>query len=112
MQKEDKYRELIRLQQESNLSVIEFCHNQGIAPATYYYWRKKLKQNECVKSQSGFIPLMVKENPSCLPVGNNNPIKPSAESLHFELTYPNGVVLRMKNDLDLMSLKALIHLQE
>ena len=57
MQKESRFLELISLQQDSGLTVREFCSNEGIAPATFYYWRKKLQNS---KGKKDFIPLIVK----------------------------------------------------
>lgn len=31
---------------------------------------------------------------------------------HFEIVYPNGITLRLKNDLDLSGLRALISLMD
>ena len=56
MQKESRFQELISLQEDSGLTVREFCSNEGIAPATFYYWRKKLKNS---KGKKDFIPLIV-----------------------------------------------------
>jgi len=52
-----KFARLIARQKESGLTVKSFCSNEGIAPSTFYYWRKKIRK------QSGgerFIPLVVK----------------------------------------------------
>ncbi len=117
MRKEEKYRELIRLQEDSGLTVKEFCQNQDIARATLYYWRKKFKRK--IKG-NGFIPLLVKptgnpalsrnsrsQRPHALPCGHVG-----ADRVIMELAYPNGVVVRLKEHLDLADLKTLIHLGE
>ena len=114
MQKESKFSELIRLQQDSGLTVKEFCSNEGIVPSTFYYWRKKLQGSN---GKNDFIPLIVK--PSLSPQGTRNisrrnyPPRQSAEDhVLLELVYPNGTLLRIKDDLDLAHLRALIHLYE
>lgn len=53
MQKESRFHELIRLQQDSGLTVREFCSNQGIVPSTFYYWKKKLQRST---GKNDFIP--------------------------------------------------------
>ena len=117
MRKEEKYRELILLQEDSGLTVKGFCQNQGIAPATYYYWRKKFKDE---RKGNGFVPLLIKPAGALAPTRNLG--NPGLQPMHpdhagsgpviMELAYPNGVVLRLKNTPGLSDLKALIHLGE
>jgi hypothetical protein len=114
MQKESKFSELIRLQQDSGLTVKEFCSNEGIVPSTFYYWRKKLQGNG---EKNDFIPLIVKPSLSSLGTrnakGRNYPPAQSAEDhVLLELVYPNGTLLRVKRDMDLIQLRALIHLYD
>ena len=113
MQKEDRYRELLAQQQESGLTIKEFCSNQGIAPATFHYWKKKLRKKPGRKE---FIPLVVKTGTSLGTTSNGN----NPHALHsglerkalFELVYPNGTLLRITSDLDLAHLRTLIHLYD
>ncbi len=114
MQKEDRYRELLAQQQESGLTIKEFCSNHGIALATFHYWKKKL----CSKKpgRKDFIPLVVKTGTSLGATGNGN----DPQALHsglerkalFEFVYPNGTLLRVTSDLDLAHLRTLIHLYD
>ncbi len=115
MQKDSRYHELIRLQQASGLTVRDFCSNEGIAYSTFYYWRKKLQGN---RGKSDFIPLVVKSPVATLSPGFSKSIgdpgfqpgQMTESELLLELVYPNGTVLRIKNDLDLAHLRALIQL--
>ena len=117
MSKESRFQELISLQQDSELTVREFCSNQGIAPATYYYWRKKLQNS---KGKKDFIPLIVKSSESSLTQGYNRdsnrrnyqPGQIAENHALLELVYPNGTILRVKDDLDLAHLRTLIHLYD
>jgi len=116
MQKESKFFELIRLQQGSGLTVRDFCSNQDIAPSTFYYWRKKLQGGT---EKNNFIPLIVQPPGSSLSQGYRKGSNHSAETsqrrddnVMLELVYPNGTLLRIKNDLDLVHLRALIHLYD
>jgi Transposase len=111
MLSESKFHELQTRWQESGLNVKEFCTNEGIAPATFYYWKKKIKENTRSK---GFIPLVVKPAPA---LNQRNERLLSAnhkqdEEVFIELVYPNGTLLRVKKDLDLSLLRTLIHLYE
>ncbi len=112
---ESKFIELQKMQQESGLTVREFCSNEGIAPATFYYWLKKLQKE---KQTKGFIPLVVKPSPAAhqrYAKSNSQSIladNTQEEMIFLELVYPNGTLLRVKKDLDLSHLRALIHLYE
>jgi len=114
MQKESKFSELIRLQQGSGLTVKEFCTNEGIVPSTFYYWKKKFQGNG---EKNGFIPLIVK--PSLTSLGTRNakgrnypPVQSEEDHVLLEVVYPNGTLLRVKKDVDLAQLRALIHLYD
>ena len=109
MQKETRFFELIRLHGDSGLSVREFCSNEGIAPSTFYYWRKKLRGNDSGR-KNDFIPLLVKSPGEGISRGSTCPEISTNRDTLLELVYPNGTMLRIKNDLDLTDLRALIHL--
>lgn len=102
-----KFLKLQERQKESGLTVRGFCSNEGIAPSSFYYWLKKIKNEANGKR---FIPLVVKS------AGENvNPFLQSellqghrVNDTLFEITYPNGITLRVKNDLDLVHLRALV----
>jgi hypothetical protein len=110
-----KFLELHTRQQESGLNVREFCSNEGIAPATFYYWFKKLRKNNQSK---GFIPLVVKppsSNHQRYVKGNSQSLSvdhTQEDAVFLELVYPNGTLLRVKKDMDFSLLRSLIHLYE
>ena len=114
MQKETRFKELIEHQQESGLTIKEFCSNQNIVPSTFHYWKKKLTGKPGKKD---FIPLVIKSESAngtshhhrggqdeILPSNNGNAL--------IEIVYPNGTKLRVRNDLDLVQLRALVHLYD
>ncbi|MCG8484934.1 MAG: helix-turn-helix domain-containing protein [Clostridia bacterium] len=43
----DKWAEIVRLRQESGLTVADWCEENSISKATYYYWLKRLRQTAC-----------------------------------------------------------------
>ena len=53
---EQKFLALYQRQQESGLTIKEFCSNEAIAPATFHYWKKKLGGKNRLP---GFIPVVV-----------------------------------------------------
>jgi len=106
---DSKFVRLLERRKESGLSVRSFCSNEGIAPSTYYYWQKKIRKEAESKR---FIPLVVKTaETSVLPVKQTElSHNQRVDNALFEITYPNGITLRIKNDLDLEWLRALISL--
>lgn len=109
MEKETRFEKLIQQQQESGLTIKDFCFNQGIAPSTFHYWRKKIGNS---KQEKGFIPLVVKPSNSTMPCRSNHSSRPGTNENDalLELVYPNGTCLRIKQDLDLDHLRSLIRL--
>jgi len=109
MQKGARFRELLEEQQESGLTIKEFCSNQGIAPSTFHYWKKKLHKQS---GRKDFIPLIVKPSGLDLPKGSTCSEPATGEEAILEVVYPNGTRLRVKHNLDLPHLRALIHLYD
>jgi len=113
MEKQAIFKELIKQQKSTGLTVKEFCANEGIAPSTFYYWQKKLKGSP---KEKDFIPLVVK--PSTPSVSRRYPKHFEAQKgtneqddeFMLELVYPNGTRLRIKQDLDLDHIRSLVHL--
>lgn len=111
---EQKFKEFYQRQKESGLSIKEFCSNEVLAPSTFYYWQKKLRE---AKRLPGFIPLVVKQ---ATPLTQNSQVKginspainsnSTIDDVYLELVYPNGTMLRLKKDLDFSHLRALVHL--
>ena len=107
------FQDLFKRQKESGLTVRVFCANEGIAPSTYYYWLKKCK-TKAVQS-NGFIPLIPGsyQFPS---LKRNHPSQFTPASREYdspallELIFPNGTVLKVKNQVDLSLLQNLVHL--
>ena len=116
MEKASRFSELLRRHKESGLSVSDFCSNEDIPTSTFYYWKRKLRSGN---QDKGFIPLLVK-TPEANFVTKKG--KASRQALSYqqededttllELVYPNGTLLRIKKDLDLAHLRALINLYD
>ena len=110
MLSESKFQEIYRRQQDSGLSVREFCSNEGIAYSTFYYWYKKTKHN---RSNQSFIPLVVKSGDPVVsqsyveapPVQES---KNTGDGLLLELEYRNGTKLRVQQEMDLAHLRTLV----
>ena len=102
-----RFTELLERQKESGLSVRGFCSNEGIAPSTFYYWQKKLREGT---DGHRFIPLVVRAQGLA---GHRTPGPPDGtgmDSAVLEISYPNGTTLRIKQNLDLAGLRSLVSL--
>ena len=107
-----KFARLIARRKESGLTVRSFCSNEGIAPSTFYYWQKRIRKEAGEKQ---FIPLIVKSSPPVFnQITQTGPAQKQkvSDDNQFEITYPNGITLRVKTDLDLSGLRALISLMD
>jgi len=74
---------LMERHQMSGLNIEAFCTEELINPATFYYWRKRLRMHENPEP-SLLIPVSI----------NKKALRDSAtDSNRIELNYPNGVRL-------------------
>lgn len=91
---------LMERHQMSGLNIQAFCTKELINPATFYYWRKRLRMNENPES-SLLIPVSINRNAlSDSPTGSNM----------IELNYPNGVRLTVSCQNDFSLIRELIML--
>ncbi|QEH35385.1 hypothetical protein OJF2_39370 [Aquisphaera giovannonii] len=72
----------------SGLSIAEFCEREGLAPASFYYWRRRLAAGATPPAQAPplFVPLRLDG-----PRGRDG--APAARP--FEIELPAGVRLRL-----------------
>ena len=98
----------------SGLSVRDFCANECINEAKFYYWQKKFKSAESSPvTPSGFVPLVVQPGyPTKSQVGDNLHTQPTSAGASYEIIYPNGVKLHLPANSDLRLLRSLIFLSE
>jgi hypothetical protein len=85
---------LIREQQAGAESQQEYCQRQGIKLPTFHYWKRKYRESE--SSSSNFLRVSLPEGMSL------------GEGM-TEITYPNGVRLRISG-LSLSGIKTLIQI--
>jgi hypothetical protein len=102
-----RFTELLERQKGSGLSVRGFCSNEGIAPSTFYYWQKKIRSKS---DGTRFIPLVVQAQGLAEYQAPGRPGGMGVDSAPFEISYPNGATLRVKQTLDLAGLRSLVSL--
>ena len=95
----------------SGLSVMDFCSNECIRPKRFYEWRSKLLR------KGGFIPVKVNSKGQVsLPHKEKSllsapPVSPSPIPQPLcEISYPNGVTVRLNSPLSPEVLQTLIFL--
>ena len=76
---ESKWRGFIREWEKSGETQAKFCRRQGVALATFQYWRKKLKQKKSEQFLE-LLPAVAEEN----------------SSKEIELELPHGITLRIR----------------
>lgn len=84
---------LIEKSNQSNVSKKQFCQQEGIPLSVFYYWQKKYKQASQAPDK-GFLPVEISS-------------KPQAQG-SIEITFPNGVILRLEGGSDLEMIRSLI----
>lgn len=97
--------------ESSGLKVRDFCANEVINEAKFYYWQKKLRKSKL--PAQNFVPIVLDSE---LPV-SGLPCPPSADisasvmpSPEYEILYPCGTSLRVKGIVDAELLKVLLQL--
>ena len=91
---EEKWRALIAAQEKSGLGVREFAEIRGLAPATMYWWRCRLRERS-----TSLVPVAVVEHG----VGTKMPMTKAP----FELTC-NDVTVRIPPGFDEGDLRRLV----
>ena len=75
---------------DSDVSVVAFCHNEGISSHAFYYWKNKLHPDAPGADQPRLLPVRL------------------LTSAPVELALPNGCVLRLAPGCDLDFVRSLV----
>lgn len=82
--------------QHSNLSVPDFCDREGVSVASFYTWKRRLRDHATpTTAPTRFVPIHV--------------VAP-ADRAPVELVLPSGLILRLSADTDLAWLRQLLDL--
>ena len=116
----EKFRSIYNEFQESGLTIRDYCSNQQMNEAKFYYWKNKLKDQ--LPAKKGFIPLVFDHSkqgqPPHVPTIRthetkailNSPTKDKTFSC--EVSYPNGVCVKLNNLDDIEVLQSLLVLTQ
>jgi hypothetical protein len=99
---------------ESGLSIRSYCMNQGIGEAKFYYWQRRMK--DLLPPRRGFVPLVFNtaggaSHPAVPFTGQPRSCPQPEDSSFCEITYPNGVRLRLHAGVDMQMLRGLLMLE-
>ena len=85
---------------ESGMVKKAYCKEHGVRSATFYNWHKKYRETE-LNTEEKFIPLVI-SSPA------KQPEKIVAKHIEIEISYPNGVRVKLNQEMDLPMLRSLI----
>lgn len=97
--------------ESSGLKVRDFCANEVINEAKFYYWQKKLR--ELNLPIQGFVPILMDSQPPSSGLSCTTNAVPAHSVIvppEYEILYPCGTTLRVKGAVNAELLKVLIQL--
>ena len=115
MLNQKQFEEIYARYQSSGLRVKDFCRNECIAPSKFFYWQRKLRnQQEQSGESAGFVPIIFTSHEPQLQ-GRLLSRQPAATQTAaagdvYEIVYPGGVILRVPPGINLVQLQSLIQL--
>jgi hypothetical protein len=82
------WQEVIGRQQASGESILRFCSREGLAPASFHTWKRRLRRSRCgigrASAHQALVPVQIVSDPKAADVGR------------LEVQWPGGVVLRVQ----------------
>lgn len=60
------WREMLKRQPQSDLTVRDFCEMEGVSTASFYNWRRRLAEAERVTDVPAFVPISVAQQPQTI----------------------------------------------
>lgn len=114
MLNEKKFRAIYENFLASGLTTRDFCANQQMNEAKFYYWQNKLKGQ--LPPKRGFVPVVFGkgQDSSHVPVRRDPFVNPPSgdQALSCEISYPNGVRVKLNGLNDIETLRSLLLLQD
>jgi hypothetical protein len=99
----------------SGLTIRDFCANHHINEAKFYYWKNKLKDQ--LPPKRGFVPVVFESGHQARSSQVPSPIQQPASFTHHEhtapgisceISYPNGVIVKLNGLPDAQILRSLL----
>lgn len=116
MLNEKKFRSIYAGFLESGLTIRDYCANQQMNEAKFYYWQNKLKGQ--LPPKRGFVPVVFGDGqnmrqsqvPGTAREQNGPFLTPAAvdKTIPCEINYPNGVSVKLNGFPDIQVLQSLL----
>jgi hypothetical protein len=78
---------VIERQQAGGQSIVGFCSKEGLAPASFHAWKRRLRRSRCgierEAANQALVPVQIVSDPK-------------ADAGRLEVQWPGGVVLRVQ----------------
>lgn len=113
---EKKFRAIYDEFLASGLTVRDYCSNQHMNEAKFYYWKTRLKGQ--LPPKSGFVPVVFngdgQNRSSRVPAPLQQPSsafstpEPIGQTISCEISYPNGVLVKLNGLPDVQMLGSLL----
>jgi hypothetical protein len=115
----EKFRSIYADFLESGLTVRAFCANHSMNEAKFYYWQQKLKSH--LPAKGGFVPVVFgkasgisgslpKKSPALQSRCDDLGHAPGGQTIRCEISYPNGVSIKLDGCTDAVLLRSLLTL--
>jgi hypothetical protein len=116
MLNEKKFREIYNGFLDSGLTIRDYCTNQHLTESKFFYWQNKLKGQ--LPPKRGFVPVVLDKDQRELfnqvpaPVRGGPEVfsnqTASTRTISCEISYPNGVCVKLNGLADLEMLRSLL----
>lgn len=76
--------------EQAGQTVAQFCAAEGVSPASFYQWRRKLRSDAPVTQPlAGFLPVKLQQSPQAQPATVMSVELPGGVRVRFEVTAGN-----------------------
>jgi hypothetical protein len=113
---EKKFRAIYGEFLESGLTIRDYCTNQHMNEAKFYYWQNKLKGQ--LPPKRGFVPVVFENGQQSRSSRVPAPVHPQSatfstpeattQTISCEISYPNGVLVKLNGLPDAQMLRSLL----
>jgi hypothetical protein len=90
------FKDIYRFYPSIGLTVKSFCGDEGLPESRFYYWQRRLRH--CYPETENFIPLVIQ------PAGQGAQavagVSSSGKELSCEISYPNGIRMKLQGEID------------